>query len=167
MTSGSSMFYDCTSLTSFTTTNLSNLTNGSSMFYNCKSLTSFNYTLPKLTNGSSMFYNCKLDRDSVIRILSSIPSSTSNKNLSLGILGFGDNGGLTGDASTISTSVVRYDLSQALAAATAKKWTVSVVYKALEGNGEYYLPSNKVETQEEWEARTGLVWDEYKSTIGL
>lgn len=136
------------------------------MFYQCRSLTSFNSTLPKLTNGSSMFNGCKLDRDSVIRILSSIPSSTSNKPLTLGVLAFGDNGNLLGNVGDSSTWKYRYEILQLLDAATAKMWTVSVAYKGAT-SGEYYPSKNNVETQEEWEARTGLVWDEYKSTIGL
>ena len=66
---GSSMFYGCSNLTSFTG-DLSSLTNGQSMFADCFNLTSFNGDLSSLTSGSSMFSSCKLDKQSVIDIIS-------------------------------------------------------------------------------------------------
>ena len=57
LTDGSLMFYNCTSLTSWTV-ELPNLTEGSYMFYNCTKLTSWTVELPKLTYGNYMFYGC-------------------------------------------------------------------------------------------------------------
>jgi hypothetical protein len=57
LTNGSSMFSNCSNLTTFSS-DLSSLTNGIGMFYYCSKLKSFNIDLPSLTDGTNMFYNC-------------------------------------------------------------------------------------------------------------
>ena len=53
------------------------LSNGNQMFCQCTSLTSFSVELPKLSNGTGMFQGCKLDKESALCILNSIPTYTS------------------------------------------------------------------------------------------
>jgi hypothetical protein len=52
-----SMFRYCTGLTSFTTTNLNNLTSAIGMFAGVP-FTSWTMPLPKIENGTGMFYEC-------------------------------------------------------------------------------------------------------------
>ena len=54
---GVSMFYNCSSLSSFDT-NLSSLTTGRNMFYNCDNLKTFNVDLSSLIDGQYMFQSC-------------------------------------------------------------------------------------------------------------
>lgn len=72
---GYSAFDDCKSLKSFSA-NVDSLRSGFSMFARCSSLTSFSSKLPSLKEGSGMFNYCKLDKPSVINILTSIPKVT-------------------------------------------------------------------------------------------
>ena len=63
VTNMSSMFYNCSSLTSLDLSNFdtSNVTNMSSMFSNCSSLTSLdlsNFDTSNVTDMDTMFYNC-------------------------------------------------------------------------------------------------------------
>ena len=81
------MFSGCTNLTSFNG-DLSSLTNGTNMFSGCTNLTSFNGDLSSLTNGSGMFSGCKLDKDSVIRIITCLRESntcSSSQQLTIGV----------------------------------------------------------------------------------
>ena len=56
------------------------------MFWYVSGMVSFESTLPKLTNGHYMFMYSKLNKDSALRILNSIPSYTSGKHpLTIGI----------------------------------------------------------------------------------
>ena len=82
VTKASGMFYNVPSLVSFKG-NLDSLTNGFTMFYGCSSLTSFMCKLKRddeeyspLTNGSLMFHGCKLDAPSVENILTSLQPFT-------------------------------------------------------------------------------------------
>ena len=54
---GSSMFQNCSTLTTFNS-NLSSLTNGGSMFRGCSNLTTIDSDLSSLTEGDYMFYGC-------------------------------------------------------------------------------------------------------------
>ena len=81
---GTNMFYNCSNLTSFTS-DLSSLSNGIMMFIGCPKLTSFTSDLSSLTNGNGMFDNCKLDSNSIENILTTIPTTTTTKTLSIGI----------------------------------------------------------------------------------
>lgn len=106
LTNGTSMFYKCTNLTTFTSdlpsltngkgmfhscsklesfdTDLSSLTDGGSMFYQCSNLTTFTSDLSSLTNGSAMFYGCKLNKESVINIITCLKErNTCSVNASL------------------------------------------------------------------------------------
>lgn len=65
------MFCNCTKLEAFTSP-LLRLKCGRDMFYNCTSLKTFSSDLSALTDGEDMFYGCKLDRKSVMHIVSSI-----------------------------------------------------------------------------------------------
>ena len=76
VTNASEMFYYCSNLTSFKG-DLSSLTDGSSMFDSCSNLTSFKGDLSSLTDGDRMFYDCKLDKDSVIRIITCLRESNT------------------------------------------------------------------------------------------
>lgn len=88
MTSGSSMFYRCTSLTSFNSS-LRSLKTASYMFYGCNSLESFTTTsLAKLTNGNYMFYGCKLNKESTLNIINLLKTEnelTTSATLTLAI----------------------------------------------------------------------------------
>ena len=56
------------------------------MFSGCSNLTSFTGDLSSLTNGSGMFSGCKLDKDSVIRIITCLrESNTCSSSASLTI----------------------------------------------------------------------------------
>ena len=67
LTDGSSMFRG-TSLTSFSVA-LPSLTNGFGMFQECYKLTSFSGDLSSLTDGRSMFDSARLDKQSVVGII--------------------------------------------------------------------------------------------------
>ena len=58
LTSGSKMFENCATLSTFSS-ELPSLTNASSMFYRCSALPSFNINLPSVTTSMQMFENCK------------------------------------------------------------------------------------------------------------
>lgn len=77
------MFRVCSELSSFTS-ELPRLTNGEEMFDRCSNLSSFSSKLPRLTNGQSMFNGCKLDKPSVMNILSSIPALRRRAAISIG-----------------------------------------------------------------------------------
>lgn len=94
LTSGYSMFYNCSNLTTFTSdlsslwdgshmfsvcfeltsfaSDLSSLTEGFGMFLMCSNLTSFASDLSSLTSGYQMFSGCKLDEESVRHIANTI-----------------------------------------------------------------------------------------------
>lgn len=57
LSNGTSMFQQCSSLSSISCGNLNNLTNGTQMF-GYSGLTSFNYDLENLVTGDNMFYRC-------------------------------------------------------------------------------------------------------------
>lgn len=76
-------FNGCNSLVTITA-DFSSLTNGVGMCQGCSSLSSFNATLPSLEDGERMFSNCRLDAQSVINILTSIPTGTG-RILQLGV----------------------------------------------------------------------------------
>ncbi len=61
--------------------------NGSSMAYNALSLRTVEAEFPRLIYGSGMFHRCKLNKESALRILNSIPICDENAsyNLTLGI----------------------------------------------------------------------------------
>ena len=61
---------------------LKNLVIGSSAFSGCSNLTDFQYDLPRLLAGPGMFKGCKLNKESVERILKSLPDVTKIKELS-------------------------------------------------------------------------------------
>jgi len=83
--SGSNMFIRCASLQSFSSY-LPLMTGGGSMFSSCTALTSFAADLPSLSTGSNMFSSCKLDKASALRVLTTIPTYTSDThNLTIGI----------------------------------------------------------------------------------
>ena len=84
VTEGRSMFAGCQSLESFTS-DLSNLENGEGMFSGCSALTTFSADLGSLCDGTSMFLDCKLNPQSVVNILQSLPMSEDNYGLYLGI----------------------------------------------------------------------------------
>lgn len=69
--SGREMFYNCSKLETFTSP-MPNLENGSDMFYNCTSLKTFSGDLSALVEGEDMFYGCKLDKKSVMNIVTGI-----------------------------------------------------------------------------------------------
>ena len=69
---GTAMFHSCSNLTSFSS-DLSSLTEGNGMFNVCSNLVSFDSALPSLTNGYQMFDYCKLNAQSVVNIMESLP----------------------------------------------------------------------------------------------
>ena len=129
LTNGSNMFYACTNLTSFTS-DLSSLTNGSYMFYGCSNLNSFTSDLSSLTNGGNMFFRCKLDAQSVMYILASLPTGR-NTSITIGI----DVSSSVVDGKDTATQLLEFanevgydtwaDLKQAY---KNKKWTVTWQY---------------------------------------
>ena len=85
LTKATSMFQDCSMLTTFTS-DMPALTDGSYMFSTCRELTTFTSDLPALTKGSGMFESCKLNKESALRVLNSIPAYTSGSHkLTIGI----------------------------------------------------------------------------------
>ena len=84
LTNGETMFFYCTNLTTFTSV-LSSLTIGRGMFAYCSKLTTFTSVLSSLTDGTTMFDGCKLDSNSIENILTTIPTITTAKTLSIGI----------------------------------------------------------------------------------
>lgn len=82
LTDGAQMFGYCGGMTSFAgdlseLAGTSSINGGYKMFTGCPKLTSFNSALPKLVHGADMFRDCILDEASVLRILNSIPTHTS------------------------------------------------------------------------------------------
>lgn len=73
---GTSMFAGNTALTTYVG-DLSKLATGTSMFSGCSALTTFCGYLGSLTDGTGMFAGCKLDEDSLIYIVDSLPVVTS------------------------------------------------------------------------------------------
>lgn len=68
------------------TGNLDSLKNGYDFFWACPSFTTFNSALPSLENGSDMFGATKLNKQSVLNVLESIPRYTSGSHgLMIGI----------------------------------------------------------------------------------
>lgn len=104
------MFEYCDELSSFTI-ELPKLTDGEHVFYGCTNLKSFTSKLPKLTNGFGMFEDCKLDKPSVINILTSIPQCKSCISISTGY-------DYTKDEDTL----------QAIKEAENKGWEVEIEY---------------------------------------
>lgn len=84
LTNGSYMFSDCSNLTTFNS-DLSSLTDGERMFNMCSKLTTFTSYLGSLTDGTNMFFSCKLDSNSIENILTTIPTLTTTKTLTIGI----------------------------------------------------------------------------------
>lgn len=65
---------------------LPSLVDGSGMFDRFSPLVNFNVDLPKLSKGKTMFWGLKLNKQSTLRILKSIPSYTSDTHiLTIGI----------------------------------------------------------------------------------
>lgn len=73
-----------TGLTNFTA-DLSSLKNGYQMFLSSSYLTEFNCVLPSLTDGTEMFKGCKLNAQSIMYIVESLPTATNNPIIDLGI----------------------------------------------------------------------------------
>lgn len=91
---------------------LDNLSNGEAMFWYATSLREFRSALPKLSGGNMMFDRTVLDKDSVLRICSSIPAYTSGTHkLTLGI--------------HVDHQTDEYVIN-AIAEAEAKGWTLAV-----------------------------------------
>ena len=68
-------YEECSALSSVIFTDyLHNLVSACGMFRGCESLVEFNYNLPRLLEGDGMFKGCKLNVNSVIRILNSLPN---------------------------------------------------------------------------------------------
>ena len=99
LTTASAMFSGCTNLTSFNG-DLSSLTNGDDMFSSCTNLTSFNGDLSSLTSGGRMFNHCKLDKPSVLRIITCLKER--NTCATAGLLTLGINKDLTTDADILA-----------------------------------------------------------------
>lgn len=74
LTNANNMFYGCDKLTRFTG-DLSKLSDGRGMFYNA-AITNFASDLPKLKYGHGMFSGCKLNKESALRVLASLPSAS-------------------------------------------------------------------------------------------
>lgn len=66
---------------------LPSLKNGKNMFYGNTTLTSFTSSLPSLVEGDGMFSRCKLDSQSVMHIVDSLPSYGNGEvhNIAIGI----------------------------------------------------------------------------------
>lgn len=71
LTNGNNMFNGCSSLEEFLI-DISSVQNGYDMFQNCPKLRKFTSKLTSLTDGQWMFYYSKLDKDSVINIITSL-----------------------------------------------------------------------------------------------
>lgn len=71
-------FSGCKNMKRFSA-NVDKLRVGDSMFSRCYNLTSFSSKLPSLQNGSGMFSWCRLDKPSVINILTSIPKVNGSR----------------------------------------------------------------------------------------
>jgi hypothetical protein len=87
LTIGDGMFLMCSNLTTFTS-ELGALTSAMSMFEGCNKLTTFTSDLSSLTNGEYMFAGCKLDKESVINIITCLKEKnncTTAASLTLGI----------------------------------------------------------------------------------
>ena len=84
LTEGTYMFSGCSNLTTFTS-DLTSLSDGSGMFSTCSNLSSFESDLSSLTNGNNMFSGCILDSNSIENILTTIPTLTNAKTLTIGI----------------------------------------------------------------------------------
>lgn len=86
LTNGSRMFQGCAELTSFCG-DLSSLEQGNQLFYSCSKLTSFGSQVPKLHQGHGMFTTSRLDKESALRVLTSIPAYTDGQThaLTMGI----------------------------------------------------------------------------------
>lgn len=76
----------CPALTSFTG-DLSNLQNGDEMFRDCVNLEHFDAPLSSLESGIDMFKNCKLDVQSVMYILGTLPvvPHEESRNITIGV----------------------------------------------------------------------------------
>ena len=79
LTNGTMMFYECISLSEFTS-DLSSLSNGDSMFKNCSNLASFTSDLSSLTIGKSMFSYCP----NLFEFASDLSSLTNGSNMFYG-----------------------------------------------------------------------------------
>ena len=76
LTQVDTMFGNCTSLTSFSI-DVPKLSNGYRMFRGCSNLTTFNSSLPSLSSADGMFYGAKLNKQSALHIIDTIPTYTS------------------------------------------------------------------------------------------
>ena len=83
-----SAFMYCSSLEEFSS-DISSLKNGFQMFAFCYKLQKFSSKLPSLTSGTYMFTGCKLNKDSVINIITSLKEDnicdTGSPSLHIGI----------------------------------------------------------------------------------
>lgn len=88
LTSGGGMFNGCSSLEEFLI-DISSVQNGYDMFQSCPKLRKFTSKLPSLTSGNYMFARCKLNKDSVINIITSLKEDnicdTGSPSLYIGI----------------------------------------------------------------------------------
>lgn len=73
LTKADSMFKDCVKLKQFCT-DLSNVTNADDMFNGCVNLVYFAADLSQIQSGIDMFKGCKLNPESLLHIVSSIPA---------------------------------------------------------------------------------------------
>jgi hypothetical protein len=113
---------------------LDTLVDGSYLQHNKPTLTSWDIDLPALSNGANMFYNCRLDKDSALVVLSSLPAYESGVH----VLTLGMHKSYEGDA----------DILAAIDAAQANGWTIRAQYQE-----ENTLPANF--TQVEYIGSTG------------
>ncbi len=110
LSNGKMMLYE-TKLT-YWNTELPNLTNGRQMYQWCK-LTSWTVELPKLSDGYNMFRDSRLDKESALLILNSIPAWSDGAQHLLGI-------GIHVDHKNDE------EVLAAIANAEAKGWTLTV-----------------------------------------
>ena len=130
LTDGYGMLANCANLTTFTS-DLSSLTTGRGMFADCSRLTTFNSDLSSLTDGQQMFYRCKLNPQSVMNIVKSLPKRLSGGKITIGI-------SVTNNVSTIQQQLQAFaeeatfdswaDLKQAF---VDKGWNVILQYGGL------------------------------------
>lgn len=148
--SGVYMFQNASTMATFKTTSLENLNNGNYMFQNCKVLKEFVYDMPKLINaeymfagcleleniitsldsleyGAAMFQQCKLSPLSVFYIIKSLPTYTSNHNLTLGINVANDED-VAANLETFAQDAFFESWADLKAAFSAKKWNTTFQY---------------------------------------
>lgn len=139
LVNGERMFYNCSSFTSGPTL-MPVLTHGVRMFEECTALTRVESTLPSLTEGDFMFQSCRLNRESVLRILSSLQDVrgvAGEHNIMVGCLSL-DHGEDEGCLVSYGTDVPYYfcdgEVTTAIEGARARGWNVSDIYRPYEAN---------------------------------